>query len=175
MFVTDGLCRKGSVITKSEVRLLRTWFLVLIIILCASHISRACCAGNDRHDSRYGDGLDRSIDSRRKHSGQEYRHRTDEGLAKRLAGPVRIADLLVGDYEVQASKAGFATLLHRGITLIVGSQNVVDFSLAVGQQAQTVTVEGPVTQVETTSSTVTTLVDQTQMRELPLNGRTSNN
>ena len=62
-------------------------------------------------------------------------------------------------------------LVHKGITLTVGSQNVVDFSLAVGQQAQTVTVEGAVTQVETTNSTVGSLVDQTQMRELPLNGR----
>jgi hypothetical protein len=77
----------------------------------------------------------------------------------------------VGDYEVQASKAGFATLLHKGITLTVGSQNVVDFSLQIGQQTQTVTVEGAVTQVETSNSTVASLVNQTQMRELPLNGR----
>ena len=86
-------------------------------------------------------------------------------------GRYRVADLAVGDYEVQSSKAGFSTLLHKGITLTVGSQNVVDFSLAVGQAQQTVTVEGQVTQVETTSSTVSTLVNQTQMRELPLNGR----
>jgi hypothetical protein len=87
------------------------------------------------------------------------------------AGRFRVPDLVVGDYEVTASKAGFSTLIHKGITLTVGSQNVVDFSLAVGQTQQTVTVEGQVTQVETTSSTVSNLVNQTQMRELPLNGR----
>jgi len=86
-------------------------------------------------------------------------------------GRYRIPDIGVGDYEVQASKDGFATLLHKGIGLTVGSQNVVDFSLAIGQQTQTVTVEGAVTQVETTNSTVASLVNQTQMRELPLNGR----
>ena len=86
-------------------------------------------------------------------------------------GRYRVPDLIVGDYEVQASKGGFATVVRRGITLTVGSQPVVDFSLAVGQTQQTVTVEAQVTQVETTSSTVSNLVNQTQMRELPLNGR----
>ena len=47
-------------------------------------------------------------------------------------------------------------MVHKGITLTVGSQNVVDFSLPVGQTQQTVTVEGAVTQVETT-------LDQNQM------------
>ncbi len=86
-------------------------------------------------------------------------------------GRFRVPDLGIGDYEVQASKAGFATVIHKGITLTVGSENVVDFALAVGQTQQTVTVEGQVTQVETTNATVGALVDQAQMRELPLNGR----
>jgi len=86
-------------------------------------------------------------------------------------GRFRVPDLIVGDYEVQAAKSGFSTIVHKGITLTVGSQNVVDFALAVGQTQTTVTVEGQVTQVETTNSTVASLVSQTQMRELPLNGR----
>src|SRR5208282_1910756 len=42
-------------------------------------------------------------------------------------GRFRVPDLGIGDYEVQASKAGFATVIHKGITLTVGSENVVDF------------------------------------------------
>ena len=87
------------------------------------------------------------------------------------AGRFNVADLGVGSYEVQASRDGFSTVVHKGITLTVGSQNVVDFALPVGQTQQTVTVEGEVTQVETTNATVGALVNQTQMRELPLNGR----
>jgi len=86
-------------------------------------------------------------------------------------GRFRVADLAVGEYEVQANKSGFATVVHRGITLSVGAEQVVDFSLQVGQVAQTVTVEGEVSQVETTSSQISSLVSPTQMRELPLNGR----
>jgi len=86
-------------------------------------------------------------------------------------GRYRVPDLAVGEYEVQASKTGFTTVIHRGLTLSVGAQQVVDFSLTVGQVAQTVTVEGEVSQVETTSSQISSLVSPTQMRELPLNGR----
>src|SRR5579864_1948454 len=91
--------------------------------------------------------------------------------ASNAQGRFTVPDLGIGDYEVQASKDGFSTVVHKGITLTVGSQNVVDFSLPVGQTQQTVTVEGAVTQVETTNATVGALVDQNQMREVPLNGR----
>lgn len=88
-----------------------------------------------------------------------------------VQGRFRVADLAVGDYEVQASKTGFNSVIHRGITLSVGAEQVVDFSLPVGQVTQTVTVEGEVSQVETTSSEISSLVSPAQMRDLPLNGR----
>jgi hypothetical protein len=86
-------------------------------------------------------------------------------------GRYRVSDLGIGEYEVQGSKEGFATVVRRGITLTMGSQNVVDFSLTVGQQQQTIRVEAQPTQVETTNAMVGALVDQAQMRELPLDGR----
>src|SRR5258708_5820755 len=85
-------------------------------------------------------------------------------------GRYRVPDLGVGQYEVQASKTGFSTAVHKGITLTVGGQSVVDFALPVGQQQQTVTVEGQVSQVETTTAAITTFTSEQQMRELPLNG-----
>lgn len=87
------------------------------------------------------------------------------------AGRYTIANLPIGDYEAQATAAGFQTVVHRGITLTVGAQAVVDFSLAVGQAQQTVTVESQVSQVDTVSSTVSSLVEQKQINDLPLNGR----
>jgi hypothetical protein len=86
-------------------------------------------------------------------------------------GRFLVPDLGVGEYEVQAAKMGFQTVVRKGITLTVGAQSVVDFSLPVGQQQQTVTVEGQASQVETTDAAVGTLTDQKQMTELPLNGR----
>ena len=86
-------------------------------------------------------------------------------------GRYRVPDLPVGNYQVEAQKAGFQTVDHRGITLNAGADLVVDFSLQVGQVTQAVTVEGDVSQVETTSSAISTTVEATQMRDLPLNGR----
>lgn len=86
-------------------------------------------------------------------------------------GRFKAAELTVGNYEVQASKSGFSTVVHKGITLNVGTESTIDISLAVGQQQQTVTVDAEVSQVETTNATVGSLTDQRQMRELPLNGR----
>jgi carboxypeptidase family protein len=86
-------------------------------------------------------------------------------------GRYNAPDLVVGTYQVQASKAGFQTTVHKDITLTVGSQLAVDFSLQVGQTTQTVTIESSVTQVETQSTAVSSLVSPEQMVDLPLNGR----
>lgn len=86
-------------------------------------------------------------------------------------GRYRVADLPVGDYEMQATKDGFSSIVRKGITLTVGSQPVIDFSMTVGQTQQAVTVEAQVTQVETTNASVGALINQAQMRDLPLNGR----
>src|SRR5579883_199756 len=59
-------------------------------------------------------------------------------------GRYRVPDLQIGDYEAQAAKAGFQTVVDRKSTLTVGSQPVVDFSLPIGQAQQTVTVESEV-------------------------------
>jgi Carboxypeptidase regulatory-like domain/TonB dependent receptor-like, beta-barrel len=86
-------------------------------------------------------------------------------------GRYRVPELIVGNYQVQASQPGFQTIVHKGITLTVGSEAVIDFSLPVGQAQQTVTVEAEASQVDTSSVAVSTLVEPTQMNNLPLNGR----
>ncbi len=82
-----------------------------------------------------------------------------------------LADLAIGNYDVQATKMGFSTVVRKGVNLTVGSQPVADFLLPVGQTEQTVNVEGAVSAVETENSSLSSLVNQSQMRELPLNGR----
>ena len=86
-------------------------------------------------------------------------------------GRYSIVELPVGNYEAQATAPGFQTVVHTGITLTVGAQTVVDFSLMVGQTQQAVTVESQVSQVDTLSSSVASYVEQTQINNLPLNGR----
>jgi hypothetical protein len=86
-------------------------------------------------------------------------------------GRYTVSDLPVGNYEAQASSQGFQTVVRRGITLTVGQQAIVDFSMMVGQSQQTITVEAQVSQVDTESTTVQSVVEQKQINDLPLNGR----
>jgi outer membrane receptor protein involved in Fe transport len=86
-------------------------------------------------------------------------------------GRFQVAQLPIGTYDVQVEKTGFKAAVRKGITLTVGSQLTADFSLTVGEVTQSVTIEGQVAQVETTTSTISNLVSQTQIRDLPLNGR----
>ena len=86
-------------------------------------------------------------------------------------GRYNTPDLAIGTYEVQASLSGFQRVVHKGIILRVGSQNVVDFTLPIGQIEETVTVTGESPIVDTTSSAVATTIEQKQIADLPLNGR----
>ena len=86
-------------------------------------------------------------------------------------GQYRVPNLIPGDYEVQAESAGFQTGVRSGITLSVGRQAVVDITLRVGDVAERVTVTGEAPLIETTTATVSGVVEQQQMRDIPLNAR----
>jgi hypothetical protein len=80
-------------------------------------------------------------------------------------------NLLPGDYEVTVTAAGFSTTVQKGITLTVGAEQALNLSLKIGQVNTTVEVNAAPPDVQTTSSTISSTVDSTTMRELPLNGR----
>jgi hypothetical protein len=98
-----------------------------------------------------------------------------QSASSNAQGRYLVPDLGIGDYQLQASKTGFTTIVRKGVNLTIGAQSVVDFSLQVGQQAQTVTVEAAASQVETTNAAVSSLISPQQMAELPLNGRNFEN
>ena len=78
-------------------------------------------------------------------------------------GRYRIPDLPVGTYDVETSKSGFQTVVHKGVVVTVGANLVVDFALPVGQISQTVTVESEISRVETQTAAVSSLVTPTQV------------
>jgi len=80
-------------------------------------------------------------------------------------------NLLPGEYEVTVTATGFQTLTEKGITLTVGGQQSLNLVMKVGALSQTVEVNAAIPDIQTTSSTVSSTVDSTTMRELPLNGR----
>ena len=90
---------------------------------------------------------------------------TDEG------GNYRILALPVGRYDIKAEKTGFKAAVDTGINLVVGQEAVLNLKLDVGDVQQQVTVSGEAPVVNTTTSSVSGLVGEKQVKELPLNGR----
>ena len=65
----------------------------------------------------------------------------------------------LGNYQVTVQLPGFQTQVRSGITLTVGREAVVDFSLAVGAVTQTVEVKGEAPLIELTNANLGGLVD----------------
>ncbi|MGB9067870.1 MAG: TonB-dependent receptor [Candidatus Acidiferrales bacterium] len=95
----------------------------------------------------------------------------DTPVVTNANGVYSAPNLLPGSYEVSASAAGFAMEVQTGITLTVGGQQVLDFTLQVGQVVQKVEVTGAAPLMQLASSTVGSVVDSNTVVELPLNGR----
>ena len=76
-----------------------------------------------------------------------------------------------GEYQLKIAAPGFQTVLRKGIHLAVGQDAVVDIQLELGRNDTTISVVAEVPRVNLTSGSASGLVDERQMRDLPLNGR----
>ena len=101
--------------------------------------------------------------------------KVDTGITRTTATGARgrygAPNLPVGNYEVSASLAGFQTSIRAGIEITVGRQAVVDHTLQVGDVTQQVTVTAEASLVNTTSATVSELIGERTVKDLPLNNR----
>ena len=96
-------------------------------------------------------------------------------VATDAAGNYRALSLAVGGYEVRAEKPGFKTAVRSGISLVVGQEAVVGLKLEVGEVVEEVSVSAEAPLVNTTTATVSGLVGERQVKDLPLNGRSFDN
>jgi hypothetical protein len=87
------------------------------------------------------------------------------------SGWYQLLELPIGQYEVHASKAGFADEMRKGIFLVVGQNANADLTLQVGPVKQQVTVTENVPVVNGSTQEISGLVGEQQVRDLPLNGR----
>jgi hypothetical protein len=90
-------------------------------------------------------------------------------------GAYRVLSLPVGRYEVRAELSGFKAARQTGISLAVGEEAVVNLKLEVGAVQDEVTVTGEAPLVNTTTASVSGLVGEREVKDLPLNGRSFDN
>lgn len=88
------------------------------------------------------------------------------------SGVYSFPSLIVGTYNVTVGAQGFQNYQQRGIVLEVGSSIAVDAKLSVGAASQTVQVEAQGLALQTEDSSFKQTIDQTDITEMPLNGRT---
>jgi len=86
-------------------------------------------------------------------------------------GTYKFPALPVGTYEIRVEHPGFQRAIQSGLKLNVGQEAVMNFSLQVGAVEQTVAVTAEAPMIETTSATVSGLVAENEVRDLPLNAR----
>ncbi len=86
-------------------------------------------------------------------------------------GRYQFSALPVGEYEIHASKPQFTEAVRTGVHLVVGQSASVDMQLQVGQPSQQVTVSADAPLVGVSTSNVSNLVGEQQVKDLPLNGR----
>ena len=76
-----------------------------------------------------------------------------------------------GTYDITIECAGFQTQLQKGVSLRTAADLRLDAALQVGSVRSEVTITGSAVLVNTTSSTLSSTVDDRRVQDLPLNGR----
>ncbi len=87
------------------------------------------------------------------------------------AGRYDVPLLAVGTYAITAEKPGFQPESTTGISLTVGKHETVNISLHLGEEHQTITVNAVPDLIAVTTEDTSGLVNQQQVKDLPLNGR----
>src|SRR5947207_1365565 len=86
-------------------------------------------------------------------------------------GLYTIPSLHPGHYLISVRKAGFKSVTVTQLDLNIQDNVVRNFALQVGSISETVTITADQFHMNTTDGSVSTVVDQTYVKNMPLNGR----
>jgi hypothetical protein len=86
-------------------------------------------------------------------------------------GSYRVSLLPAGHYRIRAEKPGFKAWVVEDVGLAIGDTYRADANLDVGAVQESVVVRGEAPELQTESSTVSSLVDERMMQDLPVMGR----
>ena len=87
------------------------------------------------------------------------------------SGEYTLSEVPVGTYTLLVTSTSFKRFVTSGVIVNVATVTRADARLTLGNVSETVEVSASAIQVETTSGALGTIVDGTQVKELPLNGR----
>lgn len=96
---------------------------------------------------------------------------TQRTSTSNAAGVYSIPALPPGVYNVKVELTGFSSQTRNNVELQVGQVARLDFSLQVGNVAETINVTGGAPVLDTETTSVGTVIENRRIVELPLNGR----
>lgn len=100
---------------------------------------------------------------------------TESGFRRSVAsdaqGGYNLPTLPVGPYALSVTKAGFSVYRQSGIVIQVGNNLRIEGALQVGAVTQTVQVDAQAPMVQTEDQSVSQVIDQQRVVDIPLNGR----
>jgi len=101
--------------------------------------------------------------------------RVDTGVMREVAssqrGEYSVPALQPGAYNITIEATGFATLHQNDVRLEVSQRARLDFRLSIGTAAEAITVEGTASLPNTSDASVSTVIGNQFVENLPLNGR----
>src|SRR6266853_6247957 len=86
-------------------------------------------------------------------------------------GSYTLPNLPVGPYRLEVTNPGFKNYVQSGLVLQVGNNIQVNVSMQVGAVSEKVEVNATASLVETRENSISYVIDQQRINELPLNGR----
>lgn len=100
---------------------------------------------------------------------------TEQGIVRIIKsnreGNYTVPNVVPGAYEIKVEASGFRTEIKKGLTITVGEELAINFTLTVASLDQSVIVEDVTSQIEVGNSALSDVVSGETIRELPLNGR----
>src|SRR5271168_743691 len=86
-------------------------------------------------------------------------------------GSYDLPNLPVGPYQLEITAGNFEKYEQKGLVLQVGENPLINAVMKVGSASETIEVTADVATVETRETSVSTVIDQRSIVDLPLNGR----
>src|SRR6266567_1092797 len=87
------------------------------------------------------------------------------------SGEYYLANLPPSAYRIEVEKSGFKKLIKPDVILHVQDALAIDFEMTLGAASESITVEAGAPLLNTSDATVSTLIDNRFVENMPLNGR----
>src|SRR6266446_2292466 len=141
-------------------------FLILVSFpsVLRAQSTNACLTGRITDPSK-GSVADAKIAASRNDTNVRYETTSNS------SGEYYLTNLPPGPYQIEIEKPGFKKLIKPDVTIHVQDAIEINFELSLGSTSPTITVEANTLDVNTTDATVSTLIDNRFVENMPLNGR----